>query len=50
MIAGAAIALVFVIGGQLAEPVRELGQAPKLVGVGVFVAGLLLLFWRMMDR
>jgi hypothetical protein len=34
MVAGAAIALGFVIGGQLAEPVRALGQAPKLVGVG----------------
>ncbi len=50
MSAGAAVALVFVIGGQLAEPVRELGQAPKLVGVGIFVVGLLLLFWRMLER
>jgi serine/threonine protein kinase len=48
--AGAAIALIFVVGAQFVEPIHALGQAPKLVGVGVFVVGLLLLFWRMLDR
>ncbi|HVY49708.1 MAG TPA: protein kinase [Minicystis sp.] len=50
MIAGGVVAVAAVVGAQSSETLRALGALPKVAGVGLFGAGLLLLFWRLLDR